>query len=219
MIEKVIKHTEKFNRSEFDSANYDAIKKSESTFLVKYVEDNIDSYINNIYLSLPDNHKEPETRLITLLNNEKIKLENRIKIINTVHTKIKDLSLIHVQGIREPLLKNNKVEPTWDNLTTYYASEQIFSPELISFLNNTENAAALSTEEIDCNKLEMNGEIVDAFILSLINEPLINDDNYKVLLESLPGVFNIEDLGELSYEKNGAIDRILFHRNTCGKFR
>jgi len=201
MIEKVIKQTGKFNRSEFDSANYDAIKKSESTFLIKYIEDNIDSYINNVYLSLPDNHKEPETRLITLLNNEKIKLENRIKLINAVHTKIEDLSFIHVEGMREPLLANNKVEPTWENLTTYYASEQIFSPELISFLNNVENAAALSTEEIDRDNLEMDGEIVDAFILSLINEPLISDDNYKVLLESVPGVFNIEDIGELSYEK------------------
>ncbi len=202
MIEKVIKQTGKFNRSEFDTANYDAIKKSESTFLIKYIEDNIDSYINNIYLSLTDNYDEPEAGLITLLNNEKIKLENRIKLIKAVHTKIKDLSFIHVQGIREPLLENNKVEPTWDNLTKYYASEQqVFSPELISFLNNTENADALSTEEIDRDNLEMDGEIVDAFILSLVNEPLISDDNYKILLESVPGVFNIEDIGELSHEK------------------
>lgn len=201
MIEKVIKQTGKFNRSEFDSANYDAIKKSESTFLIKYIEDNIDNYINNIYLSLPDNYKEPETRLITLLNNEKIKLENRFKIIKAVHTKIEDLSFINVERMRESLLENNKVAPTWDNLTTYYANQQIFSPELISFLNNTENAATLSAEEIDRDNLEMDGEIVDTFILSLINEPLISDDNYKVLLESVPGVFSIEDIGELSYEK------------------
>ena len=82
------------NRTDINIRNYYAIKNSNCKYLIKYIDDNISEYIENIYLKLDENKQEDEGSLIQLLNNENISDELKTKIIQKVETKISSLSKI-----------------------------------------------------------------------------------------------------------------------------
>ncbi|WP_225370222.1 hypothetical protein [Methanobrevibacter arboriphilus] len=124
-------------------------KKSNCDNLIKYIENEISEYINNVYLKLENNTKENENCLIELLNNEYLDIKEKESIIKQVETKILNLSNINDNEVKDLLLNNSKLIPNWENiLTCFINNENVISKPVITFLNNTKNVEILVKTKI-----------------------------------------------------------------------
>jgi len=166
--------------AEFKRSNYSSILESECKPMIKYINSNITTYIEDVYLRLEENIFEDESSLIELLNINSENLTNKIKakIIQKVETKISELMKINQIEIKTQLLINNKVTPIWNNVIDYYSvSENTISESLIGFLE-FENV----NSELSKIKLVKENETFEGSIL-LCND--IADETYVKLLNSI----------------------------------
>ncbi len=190
---------------EFKRSNYSSILKSECKPMIEYINSNITTYIEDVYLRLEDNKFEDESSLIELLNINSENLTNKfkVKIIQKVETKISELKKINELEIKTQLLINNQVTPIWNNVIDYYTvSESTISENLIEFLE-FENV----NSELSKIKLLKENETFEGSIL-LCND--IANETYGKLLNSI--YFRYTKLGfeNLNKEKiTGLANKIL----------
>ncbi|MCT3644062.1 hypothetical protein HZQ97_07875 [Elizabethkingia anophelis] len=182
------------NENDFMKSNYSTILKSECEPLIKYINSNITTYINNIYLKIENNNLEEEESLIKLLNNDNITEILKIKIIEKVETKISDLTKINELNIKAQLLLDNKVVPKWNNITNYYTDcGELIDESLIEFLNFKNVYSELSK-----NRLKKED---DKFEKSLIRCNDISDEAYDQILNSTYFNWNTLSFEKLNLEK------------------
>lgn len=210
MVTDVIKKYGEFNQIEFDNSNYFAIKSSKADQLIQYVEANINDYIENVYLKISSNVNEKEEYLITLLNNENIKIDNKEAVISQIETKITKLSSIGDTGLYPMLLENNKLFPSWENLLFEFnnqiveesdeeKSELEISESCIEFINLIQNAEELSKVKIPekVNSTNVYGE----FWKKLLQKDEIEDQSYDLITKSSPWEYSDLRFEEISDNK------------------
>lgn len=199
-IRFILKYKSLLNNNDFETKNYSLIKKSKLDNLIDYVDDNINEYIENIYLKIESNIAEIEEYYIEILNNENILAENKTKIIEKVETLINDINYIEDLDIIKHLLVESKILATWENLINIYVqNENVFISEIISFINVTENAEELS--KITINTDEPDEAIVKSFLSALLLNDDIENNNYYEILSSVPYIYNSLSFENLSFEK------------------
>ena len=158
----------------FKSANYTCIKESSLEDLINYIEENIEEYINTVYLSIETNRNEKEKFLLELLNNENLAIETKEKIIQFTKTKISDLSNSENSEVDKILLEENKVEAKWENIYYCYQDKNNSFPKyLINFINNY-------TAEL-LNDKDTQDKNFTSFIGDFLKEDSIEDNSYKEL--------------------------------------
>lgn len=204
MIKSIVKYKGSFNQVSFDHSNYSSIKKSKCDSLVSYIDNNLDTYIEDIYLKIEPNNNEGEEYLSLLLNNEDIDIENRKLLIQKVNTKITKLDLIESVDLKEYLLSKNKMESTWENIFDVYQNvEEHGSEHLISFIDNLENAEELSKVKIPT---KVDGEdLYGSFWKELIQTDSLSDSSYKMIIKSNPWWYKDLEITSLSTEKVEAL--------------
>ncbi len=177
----------------FHQSNYSTILKSNCKPLIEYVNANIASYVENVYLRLEDNKFEEEESLLKLLNNKNIGEKLKTKIIQKVETKVSNLNKISEVEIKTQLLINNKVAPKWNNVIDYYVvSENTINENLIDFFEFEDVNEELSKILLKDNK---------DFEISLVKTEELSDDVYSRLLESTIYHWNSIDFQNLNLEK------------------
>lgn len=199
MIKFVIQKFGKFNQVTFDNSNYLAINQSECSVLIDYINENIDEYIENIYLKIESNVNENEETLIELLNNEELSEENKIEVIEKTKTKIKDIESVDDIDIQSLLLESNNVIAEWINLLTVFNNYEEVTESIINYVNIVKNAEELSKQKISTKVGEES--IYETFWKALIQRDEIEDQNYNLILKSNPWCYKDLDLGNLSEEK------------------
>lgn len=198
MIRLLIKKKGTFNQASFDTKNYSAITNSGCNELISYINDNLDLYIKDVYLKIETNDQEDENLLIILLNS-KVTLENKHKILLKIKNQISDISEIEDLTVMELLFKENKVIPTWDNIFHYFVeAKQEISDSLIEFIDQDHVMSKLSKKKIPTggDDESLTG-VYKNFILKLTKSEEISDQNYALMLQSLPYSytrFTTEDL-------------------------
>ncbi|KFC19298.1 hypothetical protein [Chryseobacterium sp. FH1] len=194
LLQQILLFGKDVNEEDFKNSNYSTILKSDCKPLIEYINSNITTYINNVYLKLEDNKFEEEESLIKLLNNEKIEEKLKIKIIQKVETKISELNKINDLSVKSHLLLNNKVIPKWSNITKYYIDcEDEINENLVEFLNFENVYTDLSKEKM-IHKSETFEYGTFRENLLLTNE--LSDESYCKILES-----SIYYRDSLSFEK------------------
>ncbi len=169
-------------QEEFDCANYSTILKSECEPMIEYINSNITMYVDNVYLKMGDNKSEDEIFLIKLLNNKELNGKSKVKIIQKVDTKINDIWSIDELDIKEQLLINNKLMPTWENVIEYYKIfDNLINKDLITFLNFESVYTQLSQERMIFKS--------DSFDYASFREKLLlcnelSDESYRNILKS-----------------------------------
>lgn len=202
MLEKMIQHKGIFNKVTFDTSNYQAVTKSGLPELMAYIEANINEYMTDVYLAIPTNTKEEETELITLLNNKEIKLTHLVKVIEKSETKVSDITKLTSQRTDDILFEEIKVVASWQNLIEYYARlKQIISPEMVTFLNDDDNAKALANDEINISTPSPDLTTVEAFMLAIVNEKDIDGISYEILLPNMRYDYDLDDIHDIGEEK------------------
>ena len=181
------------NVENFKEANYTTISKSTHRPLIDYINSNIQEYIKEVYLKLPDAQQEDEYKFKELLENETLDEEIKVQIIEKVETSISELKSIKSLSIKKALLEGYKVLPTWENVNDYYNScEKSLEEELINFLNNGSVYSALSNEKINTSYKDLESNI-------LVCDD-ISDEAYHKIIESFEGLY--EDLDFKGLNKN-----------------
>ena len=186
--------SEEFDNLSFETTNYSAIQHSKCESLIKYINEEINTYVENVYLKLENNVNEDEESLKLLLNNDKLDSKLKLKIIEKVETKISDFSSIKDLEVKKQLLINNKVVPKWENVKDYYkGNENNIDESLVNYLNIVKVGDKLSNY-----KLLKDDQIFEKSLM-LCNE--ISDENYNKLLKSCFFGWNKLEFEELEANK------------------
>lgn len=166
---------EQFNTNEIVKAsNYTTIKKSSCSELIKYINENINEYIKNVLLTIEGNIQESEENVIELLNNELIDLKYKKAIISKTETNLSDITNIP-QELWTSAIEHSKIEPIWDNLTTYFEKTNTFDSALINFINLKQNYSELSKYPL----------VHQEFETHLLENNNLTDEAYEKIVESI----------------------------------
>lgn len=170
-----------------ETENYTSIKKAGSDRLKEYIEKNILTYINNIFLTLPSNCDESEASIKTLINNNSIDDELKKSIISK-----QKLVFDTFDGLPESIWSHafleEKVTISWNNISTYLKCDGCDINVLNELLGRERIVKNLSS--IDISKEVLSEE--DSKLLSrfLINNNDINDSDYCKLITCIPWVYS-----------------------------
>ena len=202
------------DESSFSTQNYTHIKSSNLTDLIKYIEDNIEDYIKSVWLILKENSEETEKSLIELLNFDKISIELKEKIIIKSNRRFKNVNRINNSRISSLLLVHNKLHISWDTINYYYSeNENIFSENVIDYLNRTEVANILGSTKVKLKAEEK--DYTDRFIFDLLKLNELENDNYDKILKAIPYRYTRMSLKEINFDKKQLIitNRLLYPIN------
>ena len=181
------------------SINYgnllDEVYKSRELLSSKeYIEDNFSEFISEYIGRKPEGivYTNSETILLDILQSN-IAYEDKLAYIDNNETfvsRLTDLDDIELgREIIDSLLQTNKLKFSSENITVYWSKEEQCSCEFISYLDmnlREDNCKAILQENVSmCN--------------SLINNPLINDQTFKLMLP-----FVDKEIDEI----NSQLDRI-----------
>jgi hypothetical protein len=204
-------------KSEYErihTQNYTTILEVGSLNISGYIDENLNTYLKNVFFQLPDNKKELEQVLKMLLAREEIDLETKEKIIVSQDCVFDSLGGIE-QSLWKCLVLNNKIKPSWENVSTYLEIFTTYNEAegLTKFLEfHVEELANMSSPSlIKEEKLNLfryifsNDELKDAhysiFIktirLSFISFPDVSKAKIKSLIANRKVTLNEKSFSEL----------------------
>jgi hypothetical protein len=211
---KVIIPEEKFDLEEFNTKNYSYLRNSGLNSIVDYVEENINSYVEEILIGIEDNTKEDIESYTLLLNNSDLHLELKEKLIKKTDTIISDISTIDGLDEAHLLFQNSKIEPTWENVQYVFVKDSNILPEtVIAFLNRESNAIELSKNRMTSEPNEEGIEIYSKLCNAIIHGKNISDISYGLLLKSIPWCYNSFDASLIPYERM----KVLIEKNMVNR--
>jgi hypothetical protein len=196
-IECILDFKKQFDHIRFDSENYSEIKQSSSEILILYIDNNISEYVEMVYLN---GINESEDSLVLLLNNKNVNNKQKELMIKIYKKRISSLNRIEDIGIKKILLTESRVDANWgDIINVFHEEENILTEEIIKFISDKENIQKLTKEKIKEDIPD--NETIQAFCKSLALCGAISNDNYSLILNSIPYYYNSLEYGELSKEK------------------
>lgn len=199
---KIIIPKDKFDQESFNSKNYSYLKNSGLNNIVEYIEEEINTYVEKILLELKGNTREELEEYTILLNNSKLNIKLKDKLIQQIETIVDDISTITGLDEAHLLFQYSKVRPTWENVQTMFADdEDSLSSSVITFLNQENNAIVLSKNRMTTTANENGVGIYSKLCKALIHEKSINDESYKLFLSSIPWCYNSFDSSSISHER------------------
>lgn len=199
---KIIIPKDKFEQESFNSKNYSYLKSSGLNDIVEYIEKKINTYVEKILLELRGNTREELEEYTILLNNSKLNINLKDKLIQQIETIVDDISTITGLDEAHLLFQYSKVRPTWENVQTMFTNDgNSLSTSVITFLNQGNNAIALARNKMTTDKDEDGVEIYSKLCKALMHEKSINDESYKLLVSSIPWCYNSFDSNSISYER------------------
>lgn len=199
---KAVIPEEKFNLEEFNTKNYSYLRNSGLNSIVDYVEENINSYVEEILIGIEDNTKEDVESYTLLLNNSDLHLELKEKLVQKIDTIINDITTI--DGIDEShiLFMYSKVVPTWENVNSLFQKDgNILSDAVISFLDEESNAIELSKSRMTSEPNVDGVKIYLKLCNAIIHGKNISDISYGLLLRSIPWCYNSFDASLISHDR------------------
>ncbi len=191
------------NKEDLKTSNYTVIKESGCVNLIKYIDDNINDYVTNIFLNLENNTEEAEESLIELINNEKISIENKVEIIKKQKTLITNITEVD-SDVWDSLIENCKVNISWDNVIAYLMAEDEINKILISYLNKEINHKELSKTSL-YDRIKDNAKQIQEASKRIILCNELSDNSYRDLLKSLPYIYPNLAFEDLSNAKVAAL--------------
>ena len=191
-------------------ANYSAIRRFGGREMLAYIENKIDHYVQEVFLKIPENQAEEEIYVLSLLNNNDVKDENKASIISGRYIEVSDLSKVVGFDLQQQVVRESVMVATWNNVFTYYdgalaAREEgddniSFDETLIDFLNIKKNYLVLAGQKIsDAGPRET--AYFSSFSVELMMSNQLDDEAYFALMSAHIYNFDSEDLKALNKEK------------------
>ena len=218
-----------FPQQDFEEKNLSVIMHDEKLKQLKeYVYEEKEEYINNCYLKTLGMQNDIRD-IIEVLNNWNLNSSINSEIIKNINNKLKDIRDINTDCYEE-ILKNDKIEPTWENYFYFYVEkdneitdELIHNIELnIEIIKKQKIGSEMILEEDkqefidfiaeifknDKMKIEVYKQIVPECSISLekIEENEIENERLKMLIENRIIGFNDNNLQTVYNQIPEAVD-------------
>ncbi len=178
-------------------SNYTTIFRSECKSLIKYINDNINEYVEKVLLKLESNFDESEETVIGLLNNEEITAENKTAILKKEKVILPNLSDIEDHELWDKVITASKIKATWENLLLYFGEKKILDEAMSNFLSRPENYAALTQIKLKESD-QFPEELIKLISIQILLCPDLSDESYDNLVKcipywysALPGIENV----------------------------
>lgn len=155
--------------------NYTTIINSGCTDLIPYVNAEINLYVEYINLRLNECSYESEESFVLLLNNEALKKENKLLLIERNHCVIKDFNEIEDKTLWALLLRKELVEIKWENILSYW-EQNGFDDSLSEFLNKEGIMDILIETDAD--------SLPEEFVAEFVGSEKITYNAFKIYLDS-----------------------------------
>lgn len=184
MINTLVSHY--CNSDDFDSSHLTKIQTSGIEELIAYINRNITTYLQNIFLQIPNHDQEENEVLIPLLTNQDIDLNIRTQIIVKTSFELDEFPEVDLE-LWDSLFKFQRIRPTWKNLLDYYNLDEGSTETLdrlnaiFTYINSPEICQKLSHQVV--NDSSENEEII-AMIQHLLEEGLISPTSFNLLSSS-----------------------------------
>lgn len=118
---------------QFERLNYSYIRQFGNEIIIKRIDEDMNCYIENVYVKLPQSN-EPEETVKLFLTNKRISEENKSKAISHTDFIVERLDSVNTEYFAQ-LLNENKVSSNWENIVTAYGVLE-FSEPLINFIES-----------------------------------------------------------------------------------
>ncbi len=199
-LELFLNFYKKFDADCFFKANYSCILNSSLSNMIKYVNDNLQDYIQDVYLDIESNTDETLETYLKLLNNKNLNNDTKEKLIIKVETKISDIATIENEELWNILLDKSKMYPSWGNILKCFENKKnSFNEHLINFINDISNAEELSETKMST---EVNGKnIFSELCRELIYTNDINNEPFELVTKSIPWWYSNLDFEKISEQR------------------
>ncbi|AKA72034.1 hypothetical protein [Clostridium scatologenes] len=191
MIELIIETKSSKTLKELSTSNYTTILESSCSNLIEYINNNINKYIENVFLALDSNTKESKEPLIQILKNNAILLESRKHIIQKETIIFPSIDEIKDLDLWSTLIENKKIDISWNNVVEYYEKFNFGDGILEKYLNKKEIYNKLSKFKIQ--------DIQDESVQ--YDDNLVLFSNQIILNETLTETCFIELVKSIPYKK------------------
>lgn len=185
--------------------NYTTICELQDEKLKEYVNANIETYVQDIYIELEDLQNESEDAISSFIEDLDDEENTSIieNVLDNISTEINDIEKFGKESVWGLLFKNNCVKPTWNNLLSYFIyKENVMDEIALSWLNETNVSDSIT--KINLSKDNFEKEYHPA-ISSLMRQIIINNifeqSIYVKLIKSFPYYWSEIDFNNLSSEK------------------
>ncbi|MGL5069357.1 MAG: hypothetical protein ACRC6T_16380 [Sarcina sp.] len=133
---------------------YSELRKESLEVIYGYINtgDNINKYVEKVFLLLDFSGQEEEESILLLMNNSVLKIGNKKEVIKNKKFEINDFNKVENMDIWPILLKNQKVKCCWSNVEKYYSKKSLDN-YLVDYLKVDEVISTLGTYEIDNDNL------------------------------------------------------------------
>ncbi len=196
---------ERWDKHAFNTQNYSYVRIN-APQTAKYIQSELVTYIDNVYLVLDSQQTIDSAHLVELLNNETLSIEKKKQIINKSECKVENIAEIKETKLQNEVCKQNKMSATWENIRTMMNEDEDSENACVEFINIIENAQQLSSKAPQ--KEEQTPDDDNLFYV-LICRNDINDEAYTLLVPHAN--FNCPDFEEDEISENHM--RILIDHN------
>lgn len=139
--------------------NYECIQTIDK--MNKYIDSNINTYLNNVYLNLKSKQNNSEKTLLHLLNMEDINKDLIEKILEKETIQIENITDVNTK-IWDDLLDKDKVKKSYTNINKYYEKKGL-NKKLVNYINKIKDIKIIVTLN--------NNEVIENYL----NEKLVKE--------------------------------------------
>lgn len=184
VMRTILSKRENWDDLAFNTRNYSYIIENYPE-MAKYIQENLSAYIDNVFLKLENNTSIDSARFLELLNTDKLSEEQKKQIIRhlvSAHP-FENIADVVCPSLWGEICENKLMAPNWDNIKTIMRSNEInYAKVYTDFLNNLENAEKLSTQKLEEDVIQDEGEV--EIVYTLIYNDNICDESYRLLLNA-----------------------------------
>lgn len=186
MIELIIENKSSKTLKELSASNYTTILESSCSSLIEYINSNINTYIENVFLALGGNTNESKETVTNLLKKDSnVLIENRQSIIKKENIIFSNIDEVEDQNLWSTLFENEKIDISWNNVIKYHKKFRFEDGILNRYLNKKEIYNELSKFKIQDESLECDDYLVEFSRQIILNETL-TETCFRELAKSIP---------------------------------
>ena len=178
-FENRILDNEELDNEQLKMTNYTLIRESTNgRQLLDYINDNINDYMEIILKNNVKGFADDKKFIAELLNNERIKYENKEKYINSLYESYNNISKINDKELWNIFFSSNKIDYSPENIIAYFKEFEL-DEILINFINQNDNKISFKNFKFDDKEVEKE------FFINILKCYEIKNNNYNNILSSL----------------------------------
>lgn len=194
------KYSKEPNKESHSTKNLSSLSSLGCEQIKEYISINLPEYIDNVFLKLPNNTKENEESINSLLDSSLLNDELKKQILTKQDIIFDSFSNLRCEW-REQIITENKITPSWKNIADYLTSAEANADLATQKIQENDWLNKLKNSSL---KSEINDENqMDATSTFILENDKIEIAAYKILIVGLPYIWN--DFPDVSIDKQIAL--------------